>query len=104
MRLALSEGRLSRWEELLDELTPRQLVVLQAYYQVEPWGEARADLREAVMATSVAAAVSVRPIRKGDAIKRVESLCNYMGGEEPETQSPNSMAAVMRGAFPSRSK
>lgn len=104
MELALAEGRLSRWEDLLDELTPRQLTVLQAYYKIAPWGERRADLREAVMATAISCALSLSPVSGQQASDRVEILAGYLGGDEKQTASPNAAAAMMRGAFPSRTK
>jgi len=45
MRLAAQDHRLARWEELLDELTPRQVTVLQAFAQIEGWGKRADDFR-----------------------------------------------------------
>lgn len=59
MKLARSEGRASRWEELLDELTPHQLQVLYAAELVDPWGEEREDRRVAILATTIANSFSV---------------------------------------------
>jgi hypothetical protein len=91
MRIALSEGRLTKWEDLLDELDARQLQVLQAYYQVEPWGDERADLREATMAAVVAHAFSGAKIDPN-------KLAHYMSdeSEEAELVSPTKAATMMR--------
>lgn len=105
MDIARSEGRISRWKELLTELTPPEIRVLQAYYQIKPWGEERADLREAVMAASVASAVSMQPTTKDRFIQRVTALANYYGGgDEEKFQTPAQAAMQMKSAFPSRSK
>lgn len=104
MELALSEGRLSKWESLLDELQPHQLTVLKAFYQLNPWGEARADLREAVMATSISCAMAAKPVPKHKAAERVEALQHYLHGKQPEPASQNALAAAMKARFPSRSK
>lgn len=47
MGLARSVNRLDFWN-VADELTPAEMVAWQAEYQLEPWGEARADQRAAV--------------------------------------------------------
>lgn len=108
MRIALSEGRISRWGEVLSELTPHDLQVIQAYYQVEPWGEDRADLREATMAALVAGAMSGAEVDPND-------LKNYLSTDDGKDDrrakqhsgkrnwpSPNSVAASMRQMFPGR--
>lgn len=57
MRLAAADHRLSDWESLLDELTPRQVTVLQAFQQIEQFGEARADVRAAVTTAAICSSV-----------------------------------------------
>lgn len=91
MRIAHSEGRLSKWEDLLDELDGRQLQVLQAFYQVEPWGDERADLREATMA-----AVLVKAFNGAEVDPN--KLAHYLGSESEEAElvSPNKAAGMMR--------
>ena len=104
MRIALSEGRLSRWEDLLSELTYHDLQVLEAYYHIEPWGEERADLREAIMATSIASSFAVGEIDPDEYVERVEKLAGYMEREEskPKFVSPNAAAMTMKTAFPGK--
>lgn len=41
-------------EELLCRITARELVEWMAYYELEPWGEERADLRAAIVASTIA--------------------------------------------------
>lgn len=90
----MSEGRLSKWRQLLHEMTPRDLAVLQAYYRIEPWGDERADLREATMAAVLAYAFCGSEVEP-------HKLANYLGNEpDDEPVSPNAVAAMMRGAFP----
>jgi hypothetical protein len=96
MRIALSEGRITKWRELYHELTPRDVAELNAYFQLEPWGEVRADMREAVMTSAILAG-------QGHKIEPAE-LCKYLRDEEEKEQSPNAVAAMMRQKFPSRSR
>ncbi len=60
MRLAAADRRLARWEELLDELTPRQVTVLQAFHQLEGFGESREDRRVAVSASVIASSMGAK--------------------------------------------
>ena len=56
MRLAAADHRLTEWETVLDELTPRQVTVLQAFARIEGWGEVKADHRAAIQTTILASA------------------------------------------------
>jgi len=99
MRLALSEGRLSRWKELRHELTPRELTELIAFSLIEPWGDRRADIREALMAAVIASSFG------GEKVD-LDRLTNYMESDQSEEssgefQSPNAAAAMMTQTFPS---
>jgi hypothetical protein len=58
MRLAAQDHRLAKWEELLDELTPRQVTVLQAFAQIEGWGKRADDFRAAVSSTLAVASLT----------------------------------------------
>jgi hypothetical protein len=62
MRLAAGDHRLSTWEKLLDELTPRQLTVLQAFHRIERSGEERQDIRAAVCTAATAQAFSGKQV------------------------------------------
>lgn len=62
MRLAAADHRLSTWEQLLDELTPRQMTVLQAFDRIEKSGEERQDIRSAVCTAATAQAFTGKQI------------------------------------------
>ncbi len=47
--------------ELLDRISTHELDEWLAYYQLEPWGEERADLRAGIVASTIA---NFRPFRK----------------------------------------
>lgn len=89
MRLALAEGRITKWRELYDELTPRDVAELDGFYQLEPWGDRRDDVRQAVMTATIVAAISGQQID-------VQKLSKYLK-EEPREISPNAAAAMLRG-------
>lgn len=97
MRLALSENRLTKWRQLYDELTPRDLAELEAYQRLEPWGDIRDDARMAIMTAAVIAAVTGQEID-------IAALANYMGSDEEKVASPDSVAAMMRNRFKNRSE
>jgi len=58
-RLALALG--CTVEELLDRITALELDEWLAYYNLEPWGEERADLRAGIISSTIA---NCRPFRK----------------------------------------
>jgi hypothetical protein len=58
MRLAAQDHRLSSWEDLLDELTPRQVTTLQAFAHIEGWGKRADDFRAAVSTSLTMASMS----------------------------------------------
>ncbi len=98
MRLALSEGRITKWQELRNELTPRELTELIAFWSLEPWGDRRADIREALMTAVIVSATN------GEKID-LDRLTNYMDPDESrsttgEYSSPNAAAAAMSQMFP----
>lgn len=99
MRLALSEGRLSKWKELRDELTPRELTELIAFWDLEPWGDRRADIRSALMAATISASNGLEV--------DLEKLMNYIDVENEEFEkcvSPMSAAATISQIYPSTIK
>lgn len=97
MKVALSEGRLSQWEDLLDELDMQQVQVLRALNYIEPFGDSRADMRAAVMTSILAAGQCGAEIDPN-------KLKDYLGSEkdQEEIQSPNAAAATMRGVLPGK--
>jgi hypothetical protein len=99
MRLAASDHRLANWEELLDELTPRQVTTLQAFQRIERWGEEREDLRAAVGIATIASAVSMsgKPV---DPQKIFEVLQPERTKPDDGCVSPNQVAAMMARAKP----
>lgn len=105
MEIALSENRVSQWEDLLDELQPRQLTVLQAFYKICPWGDRRADLREATMASVVAHALHSFAGGRGEPIDP-NKLKDYLAkpDDSRDAVSPEAAAATMRHVFPTRSR
>lgn len=93
MRVALSEGRLSKWEQLLDEIDPRQFRILEAYYRIEPWGPARDDVRQAVMTAVLVKAMNGAEVD-------IDKLADYLA--KPESQhiiSPQAAAELMERAL-----
>ncbi len=100
MKLAREAGRLPEWENLLDELQPQQLAVLEALHRIEPWGEERADLRSALNTAIIVNSINGAEIDIG-------KLSDYLNVEKTQNsgfQSPNSAAAMMRQRYPSTVK
>ncbi len=93
MRIALSEGRLTKWRDLYDELTPQDVAILDAYHQLEPWGDMRDDLRHAVMTASIVASFSGHKMD-------IDKLAHYLGDVKESKVSANSTAAMMKQLFP----
>jgi hypothetical protein len=58
MRLAAQDHRLATWEDLLDELTPRQVTTLLAFAHIEGWGMRADDFRAAVSTSLTMASMS----------------------------------------------
>lgn len=76
-RLALAVGHWSVEEPggLADTVTAWQLMRWAEYGQVEPWGETRADLRSAIVASTMANTVrgkNQRPFRPADFMPNFE--------------------------------
>jgi hypothetical protein len=96
MKVALSEGRLSRWQELFEELTPHDMAVLAAFSRICPFGPDRDDLRAAVNTSALIAAWGGEP--------NWEALAGYMSHKKdlqhPEGASPNAVAMMMTMARP----
>ncbi len=90
MRLAAADHRLARWEELLDELTPRQVTVLQAFHALEGWGEDRADKRAAIAASVVGGAMG----KKLDAQKILQAMAPHTAPKARE-MTPDEVARGM---------
>jgi hypothetical protein len=92
MRLAAADHRLSQWEDLLDELTPRQITTLAAFQRIETWGEEREDNRVAVAVSAICTAVSV-----GGRVIDPELILEMLKPKKkPEGfSSPDQVAAMM---------
>jgi hypothetical protein len=88
---------LSKWQQLLEELTYHEIAVLQAYAKIEPWGEKRSDMREAWLAAAIMGSL-------GGEAPDPNKLMQYMAkDDEPADEgfvSPNSAAASMAQMFP----
>ena len=101
MRLAEHENRLTHWEELLDELDPRQVVVLMAYRQIHPWPEDLENKRWAIGTASICTAVSKSMSSNGkecdpnDLLKLLEKNPKV----DVQTVSPNAAAAIFRTQY-----
>lgn len=98
MRLAASEGRLTKWRQLYDELNPRDVVELEAFSHVEPWGDRRDDMRHAWMTSVILKALGW----ESDPALISKYLKDESDGDG--SMSPNAIAATMRQQFPSRSR
>lgn len=99
MRLALAEGRLTKWRDLLDELTPRDLTILDAYSRIEPWGDRRDDLRVAVMTAFLASASSGQEIDPNLLTKYLADPLELLGEKSKAGQrivSPELAVAMFR--------
>ena len=98
MRLAAADHRLAQWEELLDELTPRQATTLMAFERVEKWGEEREDNRLAMAVAAICQAVSMggKPV---DPTKILEVL-RPRARPRDGYASPNQVASMMSRAKP----
>ena len=91
MRLAAADHRLATWEDLLDELTPRQVTVLQAFAQIEGWGKPADDYRAAVETTILAGAWGA----KADFTK-VQEAFRPQDKPRPKELSPDEVARGIR--------
>lgn len=70
-------------------------------YKIDPWGEDRADLRQAINTASMIGALSLGEITDEQFNEQINALRNYLGdGSESGTAgfvSPNAAAAMVRG-------
>lgn len=94
MRLAEHQGRLTEWEELLDELQPRQVAVLQAYRRLHPWPEDAEERRWAIGTAAICSAISVsgKGVDPDDLLKMVRPKRKRK--KERGWISPNAAAAI----------
>lgn len=89
MRLALKLGRVNV-NKMLDEIGMPQLTEWMAYYQLEPFGEERADFRMARLAATM---VNMwRDQDKSNAVTEADFMPNFEQGQEPER--PEDVAAA----------
>lgn len=75
-RLALALGCTVR--ELLQRIDSEELTLWHAYYNLEPWGEERADIRAAIVASTTANCFSTKRHKLTDFLPK---------WEKPEPQS-----------------
>lgn len=75
--------RIDFWN-VYGELTPYEFAVLRALYEVEPWGDDRADIRAAISTVAVVANVSMGGITEDTLQELHESLANYLDVNQPE--------------------
>jgi len=76
-------------KELLARIDSRELSEWTAYYQIEPFGEFRADIRSAIIATTLA------NIHRGKD-QQPFRIKDFMPKFEIEKQSPDEMAEVLK--------
>jgi hypothetical protein len=87
---------------LLDELSSAALAEWLAYFQLEPWGEERADLRAGIVASTVANVN--RPAKRKKAFEPKDFMPRFDAEPEaPETGTLRLMAQ-MRAALGGRSE
>ena len=88
MRLAESEGRLTRWRDLMAEMTPHDLVEIHAYTQVvgAPW---RRQLHADVASTFLLGSAFSSKFPGGEQVHRAMSLEE----ESEQEMTPDQMAA-----------
>ena len=77
-------------EALRAAVRPSVLGTWAALYQIDPWGEERADLRSGIVASTVANAMAKK--RGGGAFKPVDFMPYY----EPPARDPEAMFRQMR--------
>ena len=82
---------------LLREMTPEEFIYWQAYDRVDPFGEERADWRNAV---NTAANINLHISRNSEPAKVAELMWSYepRGGVEI-TEDPEELARKMEAAF-----
>jgi len=78
---------LARWEELLDELTPRQVTTLQAFAQIEGWGKRADDFRAAVSSTLAVASLT----GKNPDMTKVMQAYRPIDTPKPREMSPDDL-------------
>ena len=88
MRLALSMGE-PDVDAMLSRITASQFREWMAYMAIEPWGEARADLRAGIVAAAVTNAHRV----KGKAAKPKDFMPKF----DRKPQSPADHLKIFRG-------
>jgi hypothetical protein len=93
-KVARSVDRLDFWN-VYAEMTPYEISVTQALWQIEPWGDDRADLRQAVNT------VAGSGVEEGKAGEAVEELANYLevNRVQPQEISPDEAARLGTAAF-----
>lgn len=100
MRLAMALGR-HDWEQLLEEMTPRQVAVWQVAEQVQPWGERRADVRAAMNTLLLIQEVRAgngHEVPRDTAVEIIKALTTYATEEQDEVASPEEVAAILMTA------
>lgn len=71
---------------MLARMSSRQLTEWMIFYQLEPWGEKRADLRAGIVAATVA---NVHRGKKDKALKAEDFMPELPGDEEADADGPD---------------
>ena len=101
IRLARSYQR-PDWLEFTNALTRYELSVFEALETVEPYGEDRSDLRQAVNTARIVASLSSGEIDSGDYDKLVEGLRHYLKCNSEDLiqeMTPTQLKEVMKAAY-----
>lgn len=87
---------------LLAELSSQQLAEWIAYFQLEPWGEERADLRAGIVASTIANVN--RSAKQRKAFEPKEFMPRFDAEPEAPETSALRLMAQMRAALGGRSE
>jgi len=79
--------------ELLSRISSRELSEWMAYYELEPFGEERADLRAGIIAATIA---NVNRSKKQRAFQPAQFMPKFGGEPEKETQSWQQQLAIVQ--------
>lgn len=83
--------------ELRERVSSAELTAWYAFYQLDPWGEQRADLRNAMSMRQVAA-INRDPKRQPQPPK-VEDFMPYLRKPEPEPLTPEQFRDKWKAQF-----
>lgn len=86
LKLAQSVGRLDFWN-IPDELTAYELSVLQAAYEIDPWGNERDDLRAAWNTVLYAMSQAAKKPDESAIQQMLQNLMDFTEVRQKQTES-----------------